>query len=81
MVRDRDGAARALRLADGQILVECSRAFDRGLIDLLVLVNVVRRTVASNSTQLRHASAWVVIAVGFDDVVLDEWAFEPAVDG
>lgn len=75
------GTAGSLVLANGPVLVECRRAGDRGLVHLLVLVDIIHRAITGDSTLVGHGRAWVVGAVIFQDVVLDEWASSPAVDG
>lgn len=73
--------AGALALADGPVLVEGRSALDGGLIDLLVLVDVVGSTIAIDGTLVGHAGARVVGAVVLEDVVFDERASSPAVNG
>jgi hypothetical protein len=54
---------------------------DGGLVDLLVLIDIVGGTVTGNSTLVGHTGARVVGTVVLQDVVLDEWASSPAVNG
>jgi hypothetical protein len=54
---------------------------DRGLVDLLVLIDIVGGTVTGNSTLVGHAGARVVGTVVLKDVVLHERASGPAVNG
>jgi hypothetical protein len=54
---------------------------DGGLVDLLVLIDIVGGTVTGNSTLVSHAGARVVGTVVLQDVVLDEWASSPAING
>ena len=67
MVCDRHCAARAGRLADGDVLVESRRALDGGLVDLLVLPDLICGAVAGESALL---GAGLRVADGvFHDVV------------
>ena len=52
VVLDGDGAAGACARADGDVLLEGRGALDRGLVDLLVLPNLVCAAVACQSTLL-----------------------------
>lgn len=82
MARRSDGTRScALITAVRDVLVESGGARDGWLVHLLVLVDVVDRTVASHSSQNRslcrsHAVAGVLL-----DVVLDEWVRGPSIDG
>ena len=76
-----DGAARAVRLADGPVLVEGRGALDRRLVDTRRLVDVVGRAVRDDGALERETAARVVCAEVLDDVVLDERARGPAVQG
>lgn len=75
------GTAGTLAAADGPVLVEGRSALDGGLVDLLVLIDIVGGTVTGNSTLVGHARARVVGTVVLQDVVLDERASSPAVNG
>ena len=68
-------------MADRPVLVEGRSALNRGLVDLLVFIDVIGSTVTSNSALVGHAGAWVVGTVVLQDVVFDEWASSPAIDG
>jgi len=81
VVRRGDSAAGAVSLADRPELVESSSALDGGLIDTLGLVDVVGSSVGGDRSLQRRAATRVVAAVGLDDVVLDEGARGPAVNG
>lgn len=75
-----DSATGASALADGPVLVEGGRAGHRGLINLLVLVDVVDGTVAGDSSLVGHCATGVVVAVVLEDVVLDQGTGGPTVD-
>jgi len=81
VVPDRDGPTAAVRLADGPVLVERRGADDRGLVHALRLEDVVNGAVGGETALERGASGWVVSAEVLDDVVFDERALCPAVDG
>lgn len=68
-------------LANRPVLVEGRGATHRGLIDLLVLVDIVDGTITGNSALVCHGATRVVIAVVLHDVVLDQWAGSPTIDG
>src|SRR6185437_6978784 len=74
-----DGPAGGVALADGQVLLEgAAVAGNAGLVDLLVLVDVVRGAIAGHGAHEgaeRRAAALVVL----DDVVLDQRVGRPAV--
>lgn len=80
MVGDGDGAAGTVGLANRKVLLKGGSALNRGLIDLLMSVDVVGRTVAGDGADLSETAAGVVVAEGFDDVVLDKRVLEPAID-
>ena len=73
-------AAGTLALADGPVLVEGRSALNGGLVDLLVLVDVVGSAIAIDGTLVGHARARVVGTVVLEDVVLDEGASSPAIN-
>lgn len=79
VVRERDGAARAWRVSDGDVLLEGRRPLDRGLVGLLVLPDGVRAAVARERALVRAARGDAL--VGLHDVVLDEGVRGPAVEG
>ena len=76
-----DGAAGALLLADGPVLVEGGGAIDGGLVDALGAVDVVDTAVRGDGPETGGARARVVGAEVLDDVVLYERVASPAVDG
>lgn len=73
-------AAGTLALADGPVLVEGRSALDGGLVDLLVLVDVVGSAIAVDGTLVGHARPRVVGTIVLEDVVLDEGASSPAIN-
>src|SRR5688572_26845062 len=82
VVAERDVAVHArgaLRLARAEVLPESLGALDGGLVDLLVLVDVVRAAVAADRAHVR--SGRPVGAPAIDDVVLDEWVPRPTIEG
>ena len=81
VVRSRDRAARAVRLADGPVLVEGSGALDRRLVDTRRLVDVVGRAGGGDGALEGETRAGVVGTEVLEDVVLDERVRGPAVDG
>lgn len=81
VIRDRDGAAGALGLPHAPVLVEGRRARDAGLVDALRAVDVVRAAVGHDGAERGGARAGVVGPEVLDDVVLDQRAGRPAVDG
>ena len=80
MVRSRDRAARAVRLADGPVLVEGSGSLDRGRVHASALVDVVGRAIGGYGALVAETAARVVRAEALDDVVLDEGVGGPAVN-
>jgi hypothetical protein len=79
-----DGAADVHGVADGPILLEISVvAFDGGGVGALLLPDLVGAAVALVAAVLGCADVVgrVVVAHGFDDIVLDEWVVGPAVEG
>src|SRR5262249_14435582 len=75
-----DRAAAGRRGTDRQVLLEGRRALDRGLIDLLVLIDVVRPTVTAHRA-LEGAGGGRGAVVVLHDVVLDQRVGRPAVQG
>ncbi len=73
--------ADAVLLANGPELVEGGGPFDRRLVHALGAVDVVGAAVARDGAQLGGPGGRVVRAEGLDDVVLDQRAARPAVDG
>jgi len=76
-----DGATGALALADGPVLGEGSSTLDRRSVGAGVLVDVVGGTVGVDSSNVVGAGTWVVGTVVVGDVVLNERAGGPSVDG
>lgn len=76
-----DRATGALALADAPVLVKGSSAVDRGLVDTSRLVDAVGSAIAGEGAHLGSTGRGVVGAKVLDDVVLDERAPGPAVDG
>lgn len=73
-------ASRAGSASVGDELIEGGGASDRGLVDLLVLVDVIDRPVAGHSA-LQGALCRTLSVTGvLLDVVLDEWVARPSVD-
>ena len=77
-----DGAAAGpLVLPVGDVLPEGALALDAGLVDLLVLPDVVDAAVARDAADLLALGAARTVAGVLLDVVLDERVGGPAVDG
>lgn len=77
-----DGAAAGpLVLPVGDVLPEGASALDAGLVDLLVLPDVVHAAVASDLADLLALRATSAVARVLLDVVLDERVGGPTVDG
>lgn len=81
VIRRRDRAADAFALAHGPELIERLRAGDRGRVGAHGLVDVVCRAVGGDRAHVRQPRAWVVCAEGIADVVLNERARGPSIDG
>ena len=81
MVRGGYRAPDAFGLADGPELVECRRARDRRGVGAHGLVYIVGVAIRGDSPHVREPGTWVVVAEGVTDVVLDERARGPSVDG
>jgi hypothetical protein len=75
VVGDRDGARRALALADRPELLEVRGALDGRSVGALVGVDVVDAAVRGDRSLLGGAGAGVVGAEVLDDVVLDQGVF------
>lgn len=73
-------ASRAGSASVGDELVEGGGASNRGLIDLLVLVDVVDRAVAGHSALEGALCRTLAVTGVLLDVVLDEWVASPSVD-
>jgi len=76
-----DTTARALDLADGPELVEGRGALDGGLVYTDGVVNVIGTAIGGNGAKARGPTARVIGSEVLDDVVLDERARGPAVNG
>lgn len=79
MVLDSDGTATAWALADRNVLVEGRCALNRGLVDLLVLPDVVSTAVTINRAQV--GTHGLVAVVSLHDVVFHQRVGAPAVHG
>lgn len=80
MVREGDGTASPLALADAEVLVEGLSALNAGSVGADDLVDVISAAVAGHGAQLRTGRTRVVGSVGLDDIVLNEGARGPAVE-
>lgn len=76
-----DGAADAVLGADGPVLLEGRGAVDRGLLRAGALIELVGAVGRLDAAPGFAGAARVVVAVGVDDVVLDQRVAGPAVDG
>lgn len=81
VIRSGHRTARPLVLTNRPVLVEGRSARDRGLIHLLVLVDVVDRSITGDLSLVGHAATRVVAAVVFQNVVLDQGIGGPTIDG
>lgn len=79
VVREGDGAAGPLALADAEVLVEGLSALNARSIGADDLVDVISAAIAGHGAQLRAGRSRVVCAVGLNDIVLNERACGPAV--
>ena len=70
-----------MRLADGPVLIEGLGAIDGGLVDTLGPIEVVGSSIGSCGAEQRRSCTGIVRAKGLDDIVLDERAPGPSVDG
>lgn len=80
VVREGDGTASPLALADAEVLIEGLSALNAGSVGADDLVDVVSAAVAGHGAQLRAGRTGVVGSVGLDDIVLNEGARGPAVE-
>lgn len=80
VVGDGDGTAGPWGLTDGNVLVECGGAGDGWLVDLLVLPDVIRSSVAHHGTHVGSLIGGVADGV-LHDIVLHKRAGGPTVDG
>lgn len=81
VVLERNGSAGALALADGQVLVEGLGALDGRGVAANDLVDVVRRAVGRDCSLVGACRPGVVGAICINDIVFDERACGPAVEG
>lgn len=83
MVGSGDRSTNTVRSANRPVLLKGRSALDGRLIGASCLVDVVGSAVARDAAFLcrTRAGSGVVVAVGVDDVVFDEGAGGPAVDG
>jgi hypothetical protein len=78
---DIDAALGAVLLADGPVLLEGLGAVDGGGVGAGALEDLVGAAVNIDGSLALSAAGGVVGAEGLDDVILDERALGPAVDG
>ena len=81
MIRGGHTPPDALRLPDRPKLRKGLGTLDRRRVVPHRRVNVIRAAIRGHCTFVGAAAAGVVVAVGLDDVVLDERVLGPAVDG
>lgn len=81
MVRHRHCAPGSLGLPYTPVLVEGGCPRDAGLVDALGTVDVVRGPVRHNRSEESRPRAGVICPEVLDDVVLDQRAGGPAIDG
>lgn len=81
VVRHVDGAASALVDTDRPVLVEGAGTLNGRLVDTLGPVDVVDRAVGGDAAELGGAGRGIIGAEVLNDVVFDERALGPAVDG
>lgn len=74
-----DGSTGALLLADAPVLVERAGAVDGWLVHTCCFVDVVGSAIGGDGSF--EFAGGTVGAPAFDDVVLDEWASGPPVEG
>lgn len=81
VARGRDGtASRAGSASVGDVLVEGGGASDRWLVDLLVLVDIVDRSIAGHCALEGTLGRTLAVTGVLLDVVLNEWVASPSVD-
>lgn len=73
-------ASRAGSASVGDELVEGGGASDRGLVDLLVLVDIVDRPVAGHCALEGALCRTLAVTGVLLDVVLDQWVARPSID-
>lgn len=81
VVSGRDGAARAVALTDRPVLVEGCGTLNRRLVHALVEVDIVDGSIGGDGSLVGAARRGIIGAEVFDDVVFNERAGEPPVDG
>jgi len=81
VVRSGDCTAGTLILTNGPVLVEGSCSLDRRLVNASAFVDVVCRSVAGDRSLVSETARWVVGTEILEDVVFDERACRPTVDG
>jgi len=81
VVLDGDAAADTVVLADGPVLIEGRGALNGRRVHTSGLVNLIGAAVALDAADLGGAAGGVVVAVTFDDVVLDKRVLGPAIEG
>lgn len=72
--------SRAGSASVGDELIEGGGTSDRGLVDLLVLVDVVDRPIAGHGALEGSLCRTLAVTGVLLDVVLDEWVARPSVD-
>ena len=81
MVSGSDCTTNSLASANRPILLKGRGADDAGLVGAGALVDVVGAAIRSHLSFVSQASGGVICSVGLDDVVFNEWAGTPSVDG
>lgn len=80
MIRGGDGSANTGVVADGPVLVKGRSTNDRRLVDLLVLVDLIRTSIAGNRALVGQTGGGVVVTIVLENVVLYKWILGPAID-
>ena len=81
MVFGGDGSTTAFGLANRPILIEGRSALDRGFVGAYAQVDIVCSSVGGDRALVLEAARGIVSAEVLHDVVLDERARGPAVNG
>ena len=76
-----DGTAATLGRTNGPVLLECAGSLNRWLVGTCGLEDTIAGAIAGDCALLRCSARGVICAEVLDDVVLDEWALGPSVDG
>lgn len=76
-----NSSANSLVLADGPVLSEGSGSLNGSSIGTGSRVDIVNGSVRGDGALVCASTAGVVVAVGLDDVVLDQGVSGPAIDG